>query len=430
MANPTTLERRAPIRLLLLGERAPAADALGGVEVHIADLAVHLPVDVEPFGAHLRANRLVIEALRPERLELASLPADDFAASLQTALLALNADVLHVHSPQVGAEALARAAATSAVRVVVSLHDLALSRLAAASLVGRADAFIAPSRFIRDVLAQSYPRIAERTREIAWGIPAQRRVPLGPGGPLRVAVVGVLVAEKGADRLPALIRACAPLDVEWHLFGATEGRSVRAIRAAAGRIETHGAYRRRDLGALLAAARIDVALLASVVPESFSMTLSECIAAAVPVVASDLGALSERVQAEECGWLFDPFRPASLVDALGRLADRTEVARVKVALERRSVRSPEAMALDHAALYRELVATLREDDTELARRRAEARLAFEAARPRRQSSLRRAWHLVRASHMYRELPFRRLLPEPLRANVERRVAKILERWTR
>jgi len=439
--------RQTALRVLLLSQRAPDADALGGVEIHVADLVAALPPEIEPFAAYLRAGRLVVEQFRPEHREIASLPADDLADALETTLLALEADVLHLHSPQLSPDALARAGRSATIPVVLTLHDVMLTQMNAARLVDEAVRFIAPSRFIRDALARRYPSIAERTHLMQWGVPAQQRAPHRTGGPLHIAVVGVLAADKGADRLPDLMRACAHLDLEWHLFGATEGRSLRAIRRAARTVTAHGSYRRSELGSLLAEAGIDVALLASVVPESFSMTLSECAAATVPVVASDVGALGERIPSEDCGWLFDPTRPETLAQVLEGLADRRDMTRVKKGLEQRVVRTVADMAREHADLYRDVVkaassevagsdgagATARAEPaavTAIDERRAAARRRFEAARPRGNAGLGRAWRALRRSKLYRELPLRRLLPEAVRAGVESRFGRILDRWRR
>lgn len=413
-------------RVLLVTEREPDAEGLGGVEIHVADLAENLPPDVEPFGAHLRAGRLVVEAFRPERRELCALPHGESLETWVTALLALRIDVLHVHSPQIGPDVLSSAASAASAPIVLTLHDTTLERIDGASLVDAARAVIAPSRFIRDLVVGGYPELGGRTRLIGWGVPPQQRCRPRRGERLRVAVLGVLAPDKGAELLPHLMRLTRALDIEWHLFGATEGRSLRAIRKAAPDVVAHGAYRRSELGRLLDEAGIDLALLPSIVPESFSMTLSECASAAVPVVASNVGALRERVMEEEYGWLFDPREPESLVSVLGALVDGVELDRVRRKLESRPTRTPRDMASDHAAVYRELALPAPNAISE--ERSAEARRRFEDAAPGGAARLRQVWRRVRRSKLYRELPLRRLLPEPLRARIERGASAILDRF--
>jgi glycosyltransferase involved in cell wall biosynthesis len=68
-------------------------------------------------------------------------------------------------------------------------------------------------------------------------------------------------------------------------------------------VTVYGYYRAGTLVGLLRRRAVDLALLLSVVPESFGLTLSECWAAGVPVVAFDHGALSERIRQKGGGIL-------------------------------------------------------------------------------------------------------------------------------
>jgi hypothetical protein len=52
-------------------------------------------------------------------------------------------------------------------------------------------------------------------------------------------------------------------------------------------------------------AQPDVIWLATPVPETFSFTLSEAMTAGLPIVASDLGAFSERLAGRPWTWLID-----------------------------------------------------------------------------------------------------------------------------
>ncbi len=80
-----------------------------------------------------------------------------------------------------------------------------------------------------------------------------------------------------------------------------------------------GYYRAGALPRLLRRDRIDLALLLSIVPESYSLALSECRAAGVPVLAFDHGAVADRIRAEGGGLLVEPAAGAAGIAA--RLAD-------------------------------------------------------------------------------------------------------------
>ena len=59
-----------------------------------------------------------------------------------------------------------------------------------------------------------------------------------------------------------------------------------------------GYYRAGSLPGLLRRESVDLALLLSIWPESYGITLDECRAAGVPVVAFDHGAMGERLRWE------------------------------------------------------------------------------------------------------------------------------------
>ena len=73
----------------------------------------------------------------------------------------------------------------------------------------------------------------------------------------------------------------------------------------------------RDAGApvlVASSGASDVAVSASVRPESFGRVLAEAGAMGLPVVSSDLGAAREIVLHGEIGWLVPPGNPAALAE--------------------------------------------------------------------------------------------------------------------
>ncbi len=82
-------------------------------------------------------------------------------------------------------------------------------------------------------------------------------------------------------------------------------------------------YRRDELPALLANIGPHLAGLLSVVPETFSYTLSEMQHLNVPVVATRVGSLAERIAEGDTGWLIEA-NAASLVEKIHFLCDHRE----------------------------------------------------------------------------------------------------------
>jgi hypothetical protein len=306
-------------------------------------------------------------------------------------------------------------------------------------LANATDAFVAPSRSVLELCSRIHPEIEARAHRIAWGAPGQSEPskiaetssPLA-AGPLRIAFVGLLSKPKGRERLAPLLAACRDLDVEWHVFGATEGASLRDVQQSAPRVVLHGAYRREDLARRLAFAGCHVGFLPSVAAESFSLALSDVLSAGLPVLASHLGALAERVTEESLGWTFDPWAPETLAAVISRLcADRTLVDDARARVRSRAVRTDADMASDHVKLWQALAAAPRShsagaDGLALSLFREGERRAHGATR----SLLFPLVARLRGTLFYQDLRLRGLVSENRRKAVERAVSRLFSRARR
>lgn len=468
------------LNVLLVGARAPTADPLGGSDWVALALRNNPPSGVRIFHAYEAASSLYVvgpDSERPiARFSVGSGSGPHaMAEALAATIAGVRASVVDIHYPQLGPGALAEAIDASNARVVLTLHDHALAcenhellelgehfcdlpvdparcarclsvtrpgshhdvrsyRAAMAELVERADAVIVPSSSVLALVGRVQRIDPNKVRRLEWGTPKPSSlvaVRLSREAPLRIAVVGVLAASKGADRLPALFSATRQLDVEWHLFGATEGRSLGALRSAASRLVVHGAYRRHELAGRLERAGCAVALLPSIFPETFSLVLSELVAARVPVIGSRLGALGERIQNGGFGWTFDPFDPDELARLLERLKNDPElIERARARLGAVELRTEREASHEHARVWSE-VARSERATRPTPERLSRALLAYERAAsiPRSpwRDAIAGAVGALRRSNFYRDFPLRRVLPETLRGSIEAAARRIVER---
>jgi glycosyltransferase involved in cell wall biosynthesis len=191
----------------------------------------------------------------------------------------------------------------------------------ASRLLASAAAIVYPSSFLArtyDDLFAGAGRAAARViapaappPPAAGAIPPRQTGPPWQAGPIppplpprHVAWVGAVQPHKGALVFEAALRrlAAAGRLPRLSAYGGGGAEILVRWRRLPG-LRVRGYYRAGSLPRLLRRDRVDLALLLSVVPESYGLTLDECAAAGVPVVAFDLGAPAERIIARGSGLL-------------------------------------------------------------------------------------------------------------------------------
>ncbi len=182
-------------------------------------------------------------------------------------------------------------------------------RAIAASLLAAARAVVYPSSFLRRRHLELFPGLAaERQHVIPPWLPPCRLPPRKSQGPtLHLAFVGQVAPHKGSRVFAAFAAGFSAeerLQIRLSAYGGGEARELAALRRSG--VAVRGYHRFGQLGQRLRADGVDLALLPSIVPETYSLCFDECRAAVVPVLAFDLGALGERIRAEGGGWLVAP----------------------------------------------------------------------------------------------------------------------------
>jgi glycosyltransferase involved in cell wall biosynthesis len=226
------------------------------------------------------------------------------------------------------------------------------ARVAYAELAA-ADILVTPSRFLRARFADFAPPGA-RLFVLPHGVP-----PLGTAAPARTAEVrvgylGPLLHAKGADLLVRAFRGVANPALRLEIRGPEPderyARRLRRLAARDERIAVEPGIAHDQVGAFLAG--IDLLVVPSRFQESFSLVAHEAIAAGVPVVASNTGALPEIVTDGANGALF---RAGSARDLRRRLRELLEQpASLDALASFPQVKTMDAHAGELAALYRAL----------------------------------------------------------------------------
>ncbi len=192
--------------------------------------------------------------------------------------------------------------------------------------LAQADAVVAPSRFLRDIFeGQGFP--PGLIRHLPYGVDRGRLESAVPSFPhrekevLQIGYVGSLTPHKGLHLLLAALRGIPGEGWRLHVHGDpdTHPEYTRELERLAGedrRIQYHGGFPSAKLGAVLSG--LDLIVVPSVWYENTPFTILEAQAMNVPVLASDLGGISEIVTDGENGLLFE----AGNVDMLGQMLRR------------------------------------------------------------------------------------------------------------
>jgi len=178
----------------------------------------------------------------------------------------------------------------------------------ARQLLAGAAAIVYPSPFLARTHGELFGGAGSAAAHVIApaGSPARlrARAPAPPHPPRHIAWVGAVKPHKGAMVFEAAVRRLAAGGRRPRLsaYGGGDAEILARWRRLPG-LRVRGYYRAGTLPALLRRDGVDLALLLSVVPESYGLALDECAAAAVPVVAFDHGALAERIAAAGSGLL-------------------------------------------------------------------------------------------------------------------------------
>lgn len=188
---------------------------------------------------------------------------------------------------------LCREATACAARTGRATIEIADRRQTAGHLIRRARLVVVPSLSLASGLARLVPGAG-----IEVVPPTLQLAPLAgrprPSARRRVAFLGGGQAHKGALLFERLVAAWPGPPVEWHVYGGGDRSTLRRLARLPG-VAIRGYYRAGTLARRLRAEGMDLALLLSPWPESYLMTLDECLAGGTPVVLFDHGAPAERV---------------------------------------------------------------------------------------------------------------------------------------
>ena len=230
-------------------------------------------------------------------------------------------------------------------------RELVRPRLEAAA------ALITTSPAARDIYLRSYPtldparfKVIEHGRDldhdpVGW-------FPPEPGEAIRLLVPGNLDVHKGSVLLRRMLEADTGGRIEIHQLGQLDDDSELLGVA-------HGAYERDEFVDRVREIQPHLIGILATWAETYNHTLSEAWMTGVPVVATDIGALGERIRAHGGGFLVPHDDPDEALRRILGMADDPDALRAVTALEDDAVRSVASMGDDYDAVYRAAIAERR-----------------------------------------------------------------------
>lgn len=228
------------------------------------------------------------------------------------------------------------------------------------------DAFITTSRSARDTLTTYYPTISHNLHVIEHGRDddddAWISVP-PTDSPIRIACIGALGQAKGASLLKSIFelnakrREVEPYGIpfEFHVFGPVDSQ----LEAETPGVMLHGPYERAALRDLVAKVQPSFSLICSIWPETYCHTLTESWHFGLPVFASDIGTIKERIHRHGGGWLLDYSHPEDWFRRMLEIASDTTTYSNKIEeIREMRFRTVSEMAQDYEQLYRGVLSAI------------------------------------------------------------------------
>ncbi|HEY4016530.1 MAG TPA: glycosyltransferase family 4 protein [Polyangiaceae bacterium] len=246
-------------------------------------------------------------------------------AWLAERILERRADVVHTHT--FGSHLLGTRAAVRAGRPQLRTEHHVMHYFDASSspftrwAAARTERFVAVSRYVARVLAETAPKVAAKTTVVRNGVDAGHFAPraaveassLPPAsGRFRAGIVCRLTAWK---RVHLAIEAAAIAGVELLVVG--EGEERRKLEALARRTEAAVTFLGHQPDPRPFVAACD-AILSTAADEPLGLSVLEALSMERPVIALDGGGLAEIVDDGRTGWLVREPTAAALASAVSR----------------------------------------------------------------------------------------------------------------
>lgn len=170
------------------------------------------------------------------------------------------------------------------------------------AVISHADQLYFPSEYLLTTYQETHPLVSEKSVVIKPCFYPEKTTACKKVNPnkINIAFLGQFSEFKGAQLFIDLYHAASQPELSWHVFGGCDPKYDQQL--AQTNIKQHGQYESNQLPELLN--EIDLVVLASVFPETYSITLTEAWFYGIPVLAPNLGVYNSRIITGKNGYLY------------------------------------------------------------------------------------------------------------------------------
>jgi len=220
---------------------------------------------------------------------------------------------------------------------------------------------ICPSVNCKNEIMKTYPKLELKVIEHGTELHHEKsNLTIENDKVLNIAFVGAIGLHKGGKIFNDLIYKHKNKKIKIHLFGISD----RDLPKNSKYFQNHGKYNRQELSKLFKENDIKLACLLSICPETFSYTLSECIACGVPVLGFNIGAINDRIQKYNLGWIIDKESNADeILQVILKIKNNPNEYKQKInSLNNYKLKSTNEMCNEYKKIYDSLLEEVKEVD--------------------------------------------------------------------
>jgi len=214
------------------------------------------------------------------------------------------------------------------------------------------DKIIVPSENTKEQYQKFYPDITMEVVEHGVEVIPVKEKEQKEKDTFDIAFVGAMAIHKGSLILKELIKKSKHENIRIHLFGKPNDEF---LSKSADHYINHGPYTRGELPQLLKDHQIDLVCIFATWPETYSYTLTECYMAKVPILTFNIGAVGDRIQKDQLGWVMNFENSDKILEKIREIGNnKEEYKKVKENFENYQFKTIQEMQEFYKELYQKI----------------------------------------------------------------------------